>query len=179
MRRFIGLVFAALLAAGAAQAQESALYGDIGYQHVQGDTLGGEVASYGLVTGHLGYDFSRHFGVELEAATGVVDEEADLYEEGVDSSFGLFARLKVPVSNSTEIFARAGFSQTTFSGRYDDGFTEITYEVEDTGEAFGFGVNHLLAGNTGFRLEYTRYNFDIEGLDVNADSAMLSLYHRF
>ena len=162
-----------------AAAQESAFYGDVGGGIVQGELL--EEATYGIVQLRGGYDFNRHFGIELEGATGIVDEEYTNSTESINYSYGAFGRLKYPINRTTELFTRVGMINSELESVANNGSFAVT--VEDTGLAFGVGATTLFAGRNGLRFDYTRINYDLEvpgvELDVNADAFTLALYRRF
>lgn len=166
------------LSAGAASAQEQAFYLDVGAGAVQAEVV--EEVTYGVFQGHAGFDFSRHFGAEIEGAFGVIDEEYDGFTESINYSAGVFGRMKVPLNNTTEVFSRIGYVTTEFETAFDDG---SSISIEDSGPAFGVGLTTLFAGNTGLRFDYTRYNYSIDvldvELDVNANAFSVAFYQRF
>lgn len=164
-------------ATGAAAAQEQAFYIDAGGGIVTGEIT--ERSTFGIVQGHAGLDFNRHFGVEAELAIGVADEQYDSFTESINFSGGAFGRLKVPLNNTTEVFSRIGYVTTEFET--SDALSTIT--IDSNGPAFGAGLTTLFVGNTGIRFDYTRYNYKIDVLgadiDVTADAFTLGLYQRF
>jgi hypothetical protein len=138
-------------AAAPALAQDmgsTGLYGSIGAGTVDGD---------GVIQGRIGTKLNTWFAVEGEAAVGVEDD-------GVDNQFGFFGKAGAPVSDSVELFARAGWART--NGRPDgDGF------------AYGAGAQwNPNGGPDGFRLDYTRYE---TGGDHTADGVTVSYVRKF
>lgn len=138
-------------AAAPALAQDMAstgLYGSIGAGTVDGD---------GAIQGRIGAELNPWFSVEGEAAVGVEDD-------GLDNQFGFLGKAGAPVSDSVELFARAGWARTN-GAREGDGF------------AYGAGAQwNPNAGPDGFRLDYTRY--ETGGSDT-ADGVTLSYVRKF
>ena len=141
---------------------------------------------FGLVGGHVGYDFNPYFSIEGEALFGVQDDtKTETFEIGdseldVDYVFdlkhlvGAYARGNLPLGDQFRAFARAG---------YVTGELELSTNVEgvesesESGEAIALGVG----GEFNFtqqiyaRGDYTRYEFD----DVSLDAFMASVGFRF
>ena len=71
MRNILLATAALTLIAAPAMAQEptSPVTGSIGYTQLDGDD-----GDLGAVTGRVGYDFTRNFGIEGEASIGVKDD---------------------------------------------------------------------------------------------------------
>ena len=165
-------------------AQESALYVDFGGEFVAADYLGLDL-EIPTANARVGYDFNRHFGIEGQVSVGIDEYSQDFgtlgtAEASIDQTAGIFLRGKIPVSNTVEVFSKLGYVSTEIS--IEDTVNAVTtdYDFSQEGLAFGIGVTWLLRGNTGVRVDYTRYNYDVEDVvDVNADGLSIALYHRF
>lgn len=169
-----------IVLAPVAAAQESAPYIDAGVQYLTTDALGSTI-DITTVNARLGYDFSRHFGVELEGATGIDTWSEGIAEISLDYAVAGYGRLKAPLSRSAEVYGKIGYSLSQF-----DAQNTLLVLDDEQSLVFGTGVTFLVAGNTGVRLDYSRYTSDVEDeitgddvLDLNVDSFSVSLYRRF
>lgn len=147
---FAKVALATILATGlatTAAAQDSGAYINVGVDAVEFDayTLGGKI----------GYNFNDFFGIEGQAAFGIIDDTEDFFGEefnvGVDSLFGGFAIARFPLAESFDVFARAGY-QTTKVGASGGG--ESASESFD-GLALGAGGQYFFTDKDGIRVEYT------------------------
>jgi hypothetical protein len=124
---------AAVALGGAAQAQ-TAIDLNLGYTNFD---------EADAVTGRISGRFTTVFGAEGEASIGT--------DDALDSAWGLFAKGVLPLNDSAEVFARAGFAGAEGAGGADA-----------DGGAFGAGAQVLIVGRSGVRFDYTRYDFDNE-----------------
>ena len=170
------LAASALLAAAAlgtsAHAQVGPQYGtgapDTGaYINAGVDTLGFE--SYGI-SGKIGYNFGRYFGVEGQLGTGLIDgsEDVDGFEvdEGYDLFGGAFAVGRVPVTPELDLFGRVGY----YGGKITAEVGDLDAELDVDGLAFGGGVQFNFGPGmmSGIRAEYTNLDVgNVEDLEVN------------
>lgn len=174
MRNVLLATAALTLMAGPALAQvpPSPVTGSIGYTHL--DAGDGEL---GAITGRVGYDFTRNFGIEGEASFGVRDE--DITIAGVDGSLehdydaAAYVVGKVPVSDNLELFARVGYGTTSIKADVA-GFT-----AREDGESinYGAGANWFFDGRNGLRADWTRRDFRDDGGEIDAYG--LSFVRRF
>lgn len=137
---------AALALAAPALAQAQSVYGNIGYANVDVDPV-----NLGAIQGRLGVDVTPNFAIEGEAAFGVADDTILGTSVELSHSFGIFLVGKVPVSESVDLFARAGFS----SAEVDVGGTTGS----EDGAAYGVGAQVFFTENDGVRFDYTRYDY--------------------
>lgn len=129
---------------------ESSLYGNIGYASIDIDPV-----NLGALQGRLGVDFNDNFAIEGEAAFGIADDDILGVSVELNSSFGVFAVGKLPVSDSVDVFVRAGFA----SAEVDVGGTSGS----EDGAAYGAGLQAFFTENDGVRVDYTRYDFGGDG----------------
>jgi len=144
----IALATAAVVGfASTASAQDSGAYVNIGVDAYEFDAY--------AISGKIGYNINDYFGVEGQAAFGIVDDKETFggteFKVGVDSAFGGFAVLRFPASESFDVFARAGY-QTTKIGASGGGQSE---SGSFDGLALGAGGQYFFTENDGIRLEYT------------------------
>ena len=175
MRNVLLATAALTLIAAPALAQDPAspVTGSLGYTHLDADD--GEL---GAITGRLGYDFTRNFGIEGEASVGVKDEDVTI--GGVDGSLeheydaAVYGVAKVPVSENLELFGRVGYGTTSIKADVA-GFT-----ASEDGESinYGAGANWFFDGRNGLRAVWTRRDFQDDGAE-EVDTYGLSYVRRF
>ena len=174
MRNVLLATAALTLIAAPALAQEPGpVTGSIGYTHLDADD-----GSLGAVTGRLGYDFTRNFGVEGEASFGVKDEDVTI--AGVDGSLeheydaAIYGVAKVPVSENFELFGRVGYGTTSIKA--DVAGVSATEDGESIN--YGAGANYFFDSQNGVRADWTRRDFQDDGAD-EVDTYGLSFVRRF
>lgn len=166
------IAVATLSAAGLchAQATESPWYGEIGYTAIEAkESLAGMSAKYepSLLTGVVGYRFTPNVSLEGMVGFGMGDDEVKLDGVGtglkgkLGTSFGVFVRPSVQVSDSVELFGRLGFvrSEVKFSA---PGFSQTG---SDTSLAYGFGANFHLSKSSYLQANWTSY-YDDDGVQL-------------
>lgn len=141
-----------------AQAQDSAAYINLGAEAVEFD-------SYNL-TGRLGYQFSENLSVEAQASFGVIDDDIEGFNVGVDNSYAAYVRGALPISDQFSLFAKGGYHFTQF-GVDGQGLDE---SLDLDGFAFGGGVEYMLDGVNGLRADVTF----LDSSDDNINGADLS-----
>ena len=160
--KFLKIALTAAAIAGfasAASAQDSGAYVNIGVDAVEFEAFN--------LSGKVGYNINEYFGVEGQAAFGVVNdkitEDGEELEIGIDSTFGAFGIVRLPASENFDIFARAGYAFTQVG--ISSGPASVGLDFD--GFAFGVGGQYMWDGLNGVRLEYTRYdnNFDTDSID--------------
>jgi len=147
---FIRAVFATVLISGLASnalAQDNGVYINAGIDTFEFDVY--------TLSGKLGYNFNDYFGIEGQAAFGIVDDTEDFFGEefsvGIDSAFGGFGVVRFPLAESFDIFGRVGY-QTTKVGASGGGVSDSD---SFDGLALGAGGQYFFTDNDGIRLEYT------------------------
>ena len=147
---FIIVVFASILMssfASQALAQDSGAYINIGVDAIEFDayTLGGKI----------GYNFNDYFGVEGQAAFGIIDDTETFFGEefnvGVDTLFGGFGVVRFPVSQSFDVFGRVGYQTTKIEASGGGASESDSFD----GLALGAGGQFFFTNNDGIRVEYT------------------------
>ncbi len=174
MRNVLLATAALTLIAAPAMAQDRGpVTGSVGYTHLDGDD-----ASLGAITGRLGYDFNRNFGVEGEASIGVQDEDVTI--AGVDGSIeheydaAVYGVAKLPVNENLELFGRLGYGTTSLKADVA-GFT-ATGDGDSVN--YGVGANWFFDGQNGIRGDWTRRDFQDDGAG-EVDTYGLSYVRRF
>ena len=141
------------VAANPAVSQAQEVYGTVGYAGV--DTDGGNL---GAIQGRLGYKFNPYVGVEGEAAFGVNDDTVSGVNVKLQHELGAFVVGFVPVSPKVDLFARVGYTSSTFDTSLGD--------VDGDGAAWGGGGQYHFTDKDGVRLDWTRHNYDVGDADV-------------
>ena len=150
------------LAAIPAVSQAQEVYGTIGYAGVDADD-----ANLGAIQGRLGYRFNPYIGVEGEAAFGVADDTTGGVDVKLKNEFGAFVVGYLPVTPKAELFARAGYTSSTFDTSLGD--------VDGDGGAWGVGGQYHFTDKDGVRLDWTRHDYD----GVDADVWALAYTRKF
>ncbi|WP_298916144.1 outer membrane beta-barrel protein [uncultured Algimonas sp.] len=171
------------LMGGTAMAQDSNVYINAGVDSYEFD-------SYTL-SGKIGYNFNEYFGVEGQGAFGIGGDEDAAFDQivqgsriqgslsaEVDNSFAAFARVKLPINERFEVFARGGYHFTQV-GFETSAFTVTTAgtprtiaatedNIDFDGFAAGVGAQFMFNPLNGVRVEYTFQ--DVENVeDVSVD----------
>jgi outer membrane immunogenic protein len=133
------------------QAQE--VYGTVGYANVDADG-----PTLGALQGRLGYKFNPYVGIEGEAAFGIRDDTVGVVDVELKHEVGAFVVGFLPVSPKADLFARVGYSSTSFDTSLGD--------VDDDGAAWGFGGQYHFTDKDGVRLDWTRHDYDGGNADV-------------
>ena len=164
----------------AQDASEKKLYVDLGYS-LLGEGLFGPDDEFdvelGAISGHVGYEFSKHWSIEGEAMIGVendkrgytttdIDTISDLRVEGeLDRLLGVYLKRDLPVSKNLNIFGRVGATalEVDASAR----FVSIDLETDETttqsysdsdyeyGGAVGLGMTYDLTDKLFLRSDLT------------------------
>lgn len=174
MRNILLATAALTLIAAPAMAQEpvSPLTGSIGYTQL--DTGGGDL---GAITGRVGRDFTRNFGVEGEASIGVKDD--DITFAGVDGKIehdwdaAAYGVAKLPINENLELFGRLGYGTTHVSAD----LAGVTASGDGESVNYGVGANYFIDGRNGIRADWTRRDFRDNGGET--DTYGLSFVRRF
>jgi outer membrane immunogenic protein len=135
----------------AAQSQE--VYGTIGYAGVDADG-----PNLGAIQGRLGYKFNPYVGIEGEAAFGVSDDTVGGVDVKLQHEVGGYLVGYLPVTPNADLFARVGYSSTSFDTSLGD--------VDGDGGAWGVGGQYHFTDKDGVRLDWTRHDYDVGEANV-------------
>ena len=169
---------AALLAAGAAQAQsttpaQNSVYGEVGYTFVKikEDTTGVS-AKPGALRGIVGWDVNPYLALEAMFATGVSDDTTQGVKFKVSRSYGLYLTPKYAINSDFEVFGRLGYadSKLKLSGGGQ------SFSGTDSSFSWGLGAKYNFNKQVYGALDYTSY-FDKDNLKI--DGVTLSVGYRF
>lgn len=153
------------MASAQAQTQPNAspkMYAEIGYAALNVKATDGAdtaKASPGVVTGVLGYQFLPNLAVEglVGLAAGKAGVKVNGVANGVDvkvsSALGVFIKPSMAVSDSIDLFARAGWLHTTL--KISEGpFSESD---SDNNFAYGLGANFHLSKTSYIQANWMNY----------------------
>lgn len=155
-----------------AQAQDSGIYGNLGAEAVEFDSYN--------VTARLGYQISQNFSVEGQGSLGVIDDDVEGFDVGIDNSFAAFVRGSVPLSEQFSLFAKGGYHFTKFG--VDGNGIDETLDID--GFAYGGGVEYMFDDVNGLRADVTFLDSDentINGADLSgtAETYALTFVRKF
>lgn len=154
--KFVSKVFAVTtlcMAAAGSHAQTSTapkMYAEIGYASIglkATDGTDSVKSAPGALTGIFGYQVHPNLAVEGFLGFGLTKDGVDLNgaatgaDSKINNAYGVFVKPSVMVSDSVELFARAGVVRTkiTLSGG------GISASDTDTDAAYGVGLNYSLS----------------------------------
>lgn len=154
--------------AGVANAADSGVTytGELGYTRAE---FQDSTPSVGLNTihGRVGAQFNQNWGVEAEAATSLGSDKEKVGAVNVSFKMnylvGAFVVGSLPVNENTSVFARVGVASAELEGKGPGG----TASDSESGWGVGAGVKWFPNGGAnGLRVEYTRYDFDGDGVNA-------------
>jgi attachment invasion locus protein len=160
---FKSALAAALIVAGAAQAQSTqstGAYGEIGYTFLNlTATSGGDTAkaSPGLLTGTLGYKVHPNFAVEAFVGFGAnkdgikLNGASTVFDAEANSSYGIFFRPSFALSDKAEVFGRIGYVKSKASISAG----AVSVSDRDTDGAYGLGLNYAVTNTSYLQLNWT------------------------
>lgn len=152
----ITAIAAALLLAGAAQAQTKAapaseFYAEAGYSFVKIDVDGVDLEP-GALRGIIGFNVHPNLAVEGMLATGVKDDNSFGLKTKISSAYGVYLKPKYDFGNGFEIFGRLGYASVR-AKLEADGFRAKT---KDSDVSFGLGASYSFTKNVYGTVDYTQ-----------------------
>ncbi len=165
LRSLFAVTLVSAAAAAHAQATEPSLYGEIGYNSVSvtSKDVGVSVKfKPDLLTGVIGYRVHPNVSVEGLLGFGIGDDEVKLNGVGtgvkgeMGTTYGVFLRPNVAVSESVELFGRVGFVRTALKLSAGG----VSESSSDTGLAYGIGANFNLSKTSYLQANWTSYYSD-------------------
>lgn len=172
-------------AAAAQTLSQPTFSGSVGYTQAQVDQVVDEDVEeadidFGAVTGRLAARVHPNLGAEAELNIGVNDEEVELgggntVSAGLNYTATAFGVAYAPLSPNFEMFGRlgVGFGELEVEGRGPD--IGSFSETDDGGFiAFGGGAQYYLDGQNGIRADYTRYDGEEDGVELDTFSVSYS-----
>jgi opacity protein-like surface antigen len=191
-----------VLASGAAVGQEASdepgLYVSGGGTYFQFDGDNGIESEVGALTGRAGFKFNRWLSLEGDASFGMDEGEFDFEGDeddfdlddnsdgdvadvinapgdfGMDYMLGAFVRLSAPISDSVELYGRAGYSFAEVESTIvTPGGATLELGDSESGASVGAGAALHLTDHQSVRLDYTYTDFDLA--EANALGLMYQL----
>jgi outer membrane immunogenic protein len=185
MRTIISMLLLSSAPAYATDFSGGRLEGRLGYDHVSTNEAIEELdqstsgVTYGVAAG---YDLkvSDRFFAGVEGAVGLsnIRAETDLGLDkarvDVDRDLELSLRLGFQASKSVLLYAKAGYANTRFTGRYYNAVGPNSYEIDsissnDGGLRLGLGLELAVGGPAYIKAEYQRTGY---GDGVNRDQML-------
>lgn len=168
---FATLVFASFTSVASAGAYIGATVGQADY-----DTSGfDDPTSYSLLAG---YNFNQYFGVEV-AYLDLGDSDDDIAPVWTIAVDGFSASLvgKYPVTESVDVFAKAGFYSWEVTIE-EDGFGEFASE-DGTDLAIAFGAAFAITPNIEIVGQYMAFEADVEGDSSDVSNVSVGVNYKF
>lgn len=201
---YLGIAAAAAVASPAMAQDESTAGGKfvagaiVGVDSVELEVEGLSDSEEDLLVGvTIGYDYETSsgivFGIEGEYSDSSVGvSENDVFETGDTVSlnagrdFYVGGRLGFRPDRNGLLYVKAGYTDASIEGEYDDGTGALSDEFSFGGVRVGVGGEIDLGSNYGIRVEY-RYSdygsieaFDIDtGVDASRNQGVITLLGKF
>lgn len=196
----LGATFLSVQAVSAQESSDEKFYADIGYTRLGPDlpdSISDSTFNHAGISGHVGYNFSKHWSIEGEAMVGVENDSSvrrDVGETGsttvytkseINHLFGVYAKGTLPMTSKLNAFARVGVAslEVDFSSDFavtdiaTDETTTVSFQNTDTqtGLAFGAGLSYDITDKLYLRGDFTQY----DASDVDVDSLSIGVGFRF
>lgn len=174
MKKFT-VIAAAMLIAGAAQAQNNAttsqLYGEVGYTALSLKDSGVD-ADLGVVRGIVGWNLHPNLALEVMLGTGVKDDKFQGVTLKLNRTYGVYLKPKYDFGNGFEVFARVGYADSKLKLSYQG----ASASTSDNDVSYGVGASYNFNNNMYGSLDYLSY-YDKDGSKANGPT--LSFGYRF
>jgi outer membrane immunogenic protein len=151
--------------------------GSVGYT---GINLNG--VDLGAVDVRAAANFGKYVGIEGEGAFGVNDQNGTVGNVAtklhLNDEYAAYGVVRWPVLPNANLFARVGYghsdikataSMNGVSASATNGYDSVNY---------GAGGEYFFDGKNGIRVDYTRYNFETDGLK-DADTWSVGYVRKF
>jgi len=140
-------------------------YGTLGL--VNYDT---DIDNYGI-EGRLGYQATKHFGVEAEGSIGISDDEFTTGNLTVSSGFNgniaAFGVARLPVTDRIALHARGGYDFRSYDNEIrNSAGASLSNSGNLDGFAYGVGGEYALSPRNRLRVDYTLYESDLGTSDA-------------
>lgn len=162
MKKLIAI--AALLSAGAAQAQMALpVYAEIGYTAVKYSEDGfGDDIKPGILRGILGVEVHPNIAIEAMAGTGVKDDTIRFQgmdvETKVSRSYGFYVKPQIKPTSDLTLFARLGYADTKLKAS----ISNASISESDNDVSYGVGLGYALSSRAYVAADYMSY-YDKDG----------------
>ncbi|UXH77292.1 porin family protein [Roseateles amylovorans] len=168
----ISVIAAALLLAGAAQAQSntSAVYGEVGYTFVTIDA--GTDLEPGMLRGIVGWNVHPNLAIEGMLATGVKDDNTFGLKTKVSRAYGVYLKPKYDFGNGFEVFGRLGYADL----KLKQSFQGASGTDSGNDVSYGVGASYSFNKNVYGTVDYMSY-YDKDG--VKGTGFTLGVGYRF
>nr|WP_297531605.1 porin family protein [uncultured Roseateles sp.] len=172
------IVAAALLAAGAAQAQstpqaQNGVYGELGYTFVKvKDDFFNVSFKPGAIRGIVGWDLHPNVALEGMLAGGVSDDTTQGVKAKISRSYGLYVVPKYSLTPEFEVFGRLGYADSKVKLSSSLGSSSGS----DSSFSWGLGAKYNFNKQVYGAVDYMSY-FDKDSTTVTG--VTLSVGYRF
>ena len=125
-----------------------------------------------------GYSFGQYFEIGGEYSFTLSSDSVGPVDFDVDTTF-VFLKGKLPVSDSTQLYALVGPSTVDLTGSLGN----VSASFDDSGTGVGVGVQFQTSGSTYFHIDYIKYydddQFDNVRADVSVDAINIGFVNYF
>lgn len=123
-------------------------------------------ASVGAVTLRGGYEFTDYLGFEGQIDFGIADDTVTVLATPIDVELNyaasLFGVARAPIAPNFNLLARVGYT----TAEVEASVPGFSLSDDADGFAYGVGGEFFIDDRNGFRVDYTRHDFDGGDADV-------------
>lgn len=148
------LAIVSLLALAGAAAQAQNIYGDIAYQMHDTDLT----TDPATLRATLGYEFNSQLAGEVMFGISARDGEQSGVTAKLDHLFGIYAKPKVKLNDSFELYGRLGYVSSKVSA--SAGGSSIS--GSSSGLSYGIGASYYINPSLSLNVDYMDFD-DLEG----------------
>lgn len=157
---------AALLAAPAfAQAQDTSVYASAGAGVIDASPV-----KLGVATFRVGANFTPMFGAEVEGSFGISGDQILGVNFDMNTEYAAFVTLRKAFGEKGTLIGRVGYA----TAELEASVGPVSVTDDQSGMAYGLGVQGQIGDSSAIRLDWTRYSFD-----EDADAITVSFVHTF
>lgn len=176
MKKITLIAAAALLAAGAAQAQSTVgngVYGEVGYTFVNiKDEFANVTAKPGAIRGIVGWDLHPYVALEALLSGGVSDDTVQGVKVKASRTYGFYVTPKYAITPEIEVFGRLGYADSKI--KVSSG--NASASGSDSSFSWGLGAKYNFSKQIYGAVDYMSY-YDKD--DTKATGVTLSVGYRF
>lgn len=156
------------VAALAASAQTTGVYGEVAYGTIQAKNFG----DAGMVRLTVGKELTPNIALEgqLGAGTSTNSLVGNLVGVKVDSMVGAFVKAKYDVTPQVEVFGKMGYARGNFTAHVGN----MQVRAHDSDAAYAVGAKIALSKTSSIGVDYTQY-----GNDSSLSTTMASYQLKF
>ncbi len=185
MKTLIAVAAIAAVSALAAPAfaQTASTFSPVSYEGTVGYTgihLNG--ADLGAIDIRAAANFGKFAAIEGEGAFGVNDQNGNVGSVStklhLNSEYAAYGVARLPVAPNAELFARVGYGHSDIKATASLKGVSASASAGYDSVNYGVGGKYFFDGKNGVRVDYTRYDFQKNGV-TDSDTWSVSYVRRF